>query len=475
VDFVAAGVVSTFGAGLFTGLAPAAALAGPWLLAALVAGGGLGYLTVLSGWERPLDTVPAAVRRVVSGVGVLGRLAAAVAIAGTFGRYVVPAGERFGAVALVVVVTAVAVVVPRVPVLVVRAAAVVVLAALALVVLACFAIEPVSPAVVVEQGGSVLGVVASAGLLTVCFLGAAPPGRGARVVDVRLPDSPWVAGGAGGGAGPRSEVAGGDGGGLGPRSEVEDADGGGLGPRPEVAGEVAADDRTDFGVESSSGWSAGSGRDSGAGAALGSGSGSGWSPGSEPCSCSGWSPGFEPSSGSGSELGGGERAGRGREPESGDVSVPSGGAGSVEGDGSLTGARGGPRTWRLGVLAVVAVVLVVCLAVGAAVLRQLGAPRLALSPVPLLDALAAADAAALEPLVLAGVAVGTGFALLGVIRAVVGSVVGVPPVRVAVAVGGVVAVGAVVVEPTVALWVAAVLLLGDAALRLVAVRHRRPG
>lgn len=133
------------------------------------------------------------------------------------------------------------------------------------------------------------------------------------------------------------------------------------------------------------------------------------------------------------------------------------------------------RVWRLGVVAVLSVVLVACLAVGAAVLRQLGAPRLALSPTPLLDALAAADASALEPLVLAGVATATGFALFGILRGLVRSGGAVPAVRVGVAVGAVVAVGAALVEPTVALAAASVLLLGDAALRFVAVRHRHLG
>jgi basic amino acid/polyamine antiporter, APA family len=145
------------------------------------------------------------------------------------------------------------------------------------------------------------------------------------------------------------------------------------------------------------------------------------------------------------------------------------------------------RAWRWGVVAVFAVVLVSSLAVGAGVLRQLGAPRLALSPTPLLDALAAADASALEPLVVVAVAVACGFVSLGILRGVVTAVGGagrsafgsgggtVPPVLVGVAAGVVVAAGALMVAPSTALVAAAVLLLGDAALRLIAVRHRRPG
>jgi APA family basic amino acid/polyamine antiporter len=52
------------------------------------------------------------------------------------------------------------------------------------------------------------------------------------------------------------------------------------------------------------------------------------------------------------------------------------------------------------------------LAVGAAVLRQLGPVRLALSSVPLRDALVAADAASLDPLLTAAVAVATAGALI---------------------------------------------------------------
>ena len=365
---MAGGVVSTFGAGLFTGLAPAAALAGPWLPAAFAFAAALGYVVVLSTSERPLDTVPVLVRRLAFGVGALGRLAAAVAVAGTVGQYVTPSSPSFGAVGSVVVVTVFVVAVPRPPVLVVRAAAVVVLGSLALVVLACFAIEPVAPAVAADGGGSVLGLVAGAGLLTVCFLGVAPVPRGARVVDVHLP--------------PDSTAA-----------------------RP-----VAAD--APVAVE-----------------------------------------------GTRHNATGGAPVGGARDDSPLEFGV----------------GRGAVRAWRLGVLAVFAVVLVACLAVGAAVLRQLGAPRLALSPVPLLDALAAADAAALEPLVLAGVAVGSGFVLLGILRWLAAAAGGVPAVRVGIAAGIVVAVGGALVAPSVALAAASVLLLGDGALRLVAVRHRRIG
>lgn len=301
VDLLARGVASTFGAGLFLGLAPAAGLAGPWLPAALVLAAGLGHLAVLSTSERPLDTAPLRLRRIGFVLFALGRLAAAVAIAGTFGRYATPVQPALGAVVLLLVVCVAALV--SVPAAVVRAAAAVVLACLALVVAACFAIEPVAPAVAAPRGGSVLGTLAAAGLLSVCFFGAAPAGRDRR-----------------------------------------------------------------------------------------------------------------------------------------------------------------------GVAVVSAVVAVGCLAVAAAALYQVGAPRLALSPAPLVDVLAAADASALEPLLVIGVAVACGFTLLGVLRGL--RVPGIPDVRLVAAAGVATAIGSLLVPPDTALAAAAVLLLGDAAFRYIAVRHR---
>lgn len=411
MDFVAGGVVSTVGAGLFTGLAPAAGLAGSWVLAGFVLAAGLGLLVVLSTSDRPLETARVPVRRLAFGLGALGRLAAAVAAAGTFGEYVgAESASPFWAVGLVAVVTVVAVVAPRLPALVVRVAAVVVLGSLAVVALACFAIDPVAPAVAVDGGGSVLGLVAGAGLLTVCFLGVAPVPKGARVVEVHLPTTeppPEPPD-----AGPRASTA---------AVPVDRApDGAGVGPEvAEVPVEGAPDDVPRSGVEPDE-----------------------------------------------SSAAGERAAGRG--------GVPVGGA-PDDSPLEFGVGRAAVRAWRFGVVAVFAVVLVGCLAVGAGVLRQLGAPRLALSPTPLLDALAAADASALEPLVLAGVAVATGFVTLGILRRLAADSGPVPAVRVNVAAGTVVAVGAVVVAASTALVAAAVLLLGDAALRLVAVRHRRLG
>ncbi|OLF16581.1 hypothetical protein BU204_16135, partial [Actinophytocola xanthii] len=265
VDLVASGVVSTVGAGLLTGLAPAAALAGPWLLAALVPAAGIAHLVTLSTSQRPGQ---APVGRLL---GISGRLAAGIAVAGTVGRYATPEQPVLGTLGVVLAVAVLALARPRPSTAATRVAAVVVLVGLALVVLSCFAIAPATPPVPMPQGGSPLGFLAAVGLLTVCFLGIPP-----------------------------------------------------------------------------------------------------------------------------------------REPR-----------------------EHGPRGRRLGVLAgVLAVVLAVCLAVGAAALRQLGAPRLALSPAPLRDALAAADGAPVEPLLLVVVVVSAGFVLLGILAVLAEAGSGLPAPRV---------------------------------------------
>lgn len=298
IDVVAGGVAASFGAGLFLGLAPAASLAGRWLLVAVLVAAAAGAAAVLSTSERPLETLPVRLRRPGFVLAVLGRLAAAVAIAGTVSTYLTP----LAGLGLVAAATVAAVV--GLPSVVTRVAAVVVLAVLALVVVACFAIAPDAPPVAADDGGSPLGVLAAAGLLTVCFFGP---------------------------------------------------------------------------------------------------------------------------------------------------------------------ARGGRR----GVAVALGVVAIGCLAVAGAALHQVGAPRLAISPAPLRAVLAAADASAVAPLLLAGVVVGCGFALLEVLRGL--PVSGVPRERLALVGGVATAAGALLVPPTAALATAAVLLLGDAAFRAIAVRHRPVG
>ncbi|RKT53263.1 APC family permease [Saccharothrix australiensis] len=73
------------------------------------------------------------------------------------------------------------------------------------------------------------------------------------------------------------------------------------------------------------------------------------------------------------------------------------------------------RALRVALPVLIGVVLLVASAVGAALLRQLGAARLALSPAPLRDALIAADGRALVPVLALGVTVASASALVFVL------------------------------------------------------------
>jgi len=77
-----------------------------------------------------------------------------------------------------------------------------------------------------------------------------------------------------------------------------------------------------------------------------------------------------------------------------------------------TERRMGTRRHRL---IAIGAALLVSFAVAAAALRQLGSARLALSPVPLRDALAAADASGLDRILTLGAALATVLTLLGVL------------------------------------------------------------
>ncbi|MBM7772655.1 APA family basic amino acid/polyamine antiporter [Actinokineospora baliensis] len=130
----------------------------------------------------------------------------------------------------------------------------------------------------------------------------------------------------------------------------------------------------------------------------------------------------------------------------------------------------GPRA-RVGLITVL-LVTGAYLLVFVAAIRQLGGPRLALSPTPLRDALAAADGAAIDPMLTLGLAVG---ALLAVRSLLAGAAAGLADLTeagelpaaatthrhliTAVAAAAV----ALMVDPTTALAIAATLLLGSAA------------
>jgi APA family basic amino acid/polyamine antiporter len=113
------------------------------------------------------------------------------------------------------------------------------------------------------------------------------------------------------------------------------------------------------------------------------------------------------------------------------------------------------------VLTLVGVALVTYVVVAFAVLRQLGPTRLAVSAVPLRDALDAADATSLDPVVTVAAMVATAVALLVVVaggRRTVEAMAGERPgfaVLARVLVGGGAAVGVLVAGPTAAIELAA--------------------
>lgn len=125
----------------------------------------------------------------------------------------------------------------------------------------------------------------------------------------------------------------------------------------------------------------------------------------------------------------------------------------------------GSRVLRLAVPAVIGLVLVVAITVGAALLRQLGPARLALSPVPLRDALVAADGRALLPLLSLGAAVAAVSSLFFVLASARRTLVGMvgtgdlPPVRAAWALevvgAGLAVLGVLALSPATALAVGA--------------------
>ncbi len=174
VDVVAAGTLSTVGAGLFVGLAPGASLAGAWLPVALVLAAVLAGLSTV---EHKESVVARRIRAaaVADGAGLLGRVAAGAALGGAVGVYVSP----LVAPLFVMGVTAFTVTGFRLPVVVTRVAAVVVLGVLAVVAVACFAIAPeASPSGTTDPAG----VIAAAGVLFVGFVGPEGSRRRALVV-----------------------------------------------------------------------------------------------------------------------------------------------------------------------------------------------------------------------------------------------------------------------------------------------------
>jgi APA family basic amino acid/polyamine antiporter len=175
-------------------------------------------------------------------------------------------------------------------------------------------------------------------------------------------------------------------------------------------------------------------------------------------------------------------------PESSPISTDSGVAGSDDPTGILAAAgllflgfgavRHRQANWRTPVLMVLGAAVAVA-AVVVVALRQLGGPRLALSPTPLGDILTAADGASLVPLFVIGLAVAAQLALYELVGGAVETVgelmdAGELPAMAArfrpVVVGVLVSALALLLAPVAALGLAATLLLGSYALLNSAAR-----
>jgi APA family basic amino acid/polyamine antiporter len=155
-DAVVTGLAAMLGAGLLVGIAPAASASGAWMLAGLFLAALVAVACGLSTSER---TGPLAV---------FGRVAGASAIAGAFGRYLVPQHPQAAAVILIVVAGVLIAFGVTPPPLLIRAAVVVVLVVLAVFVAACFAIAPPPNAPGVDDPA---GLPAATVILVFGFLG----------------------------------------------------------------------------------------------------------------------------------------------------------------------------------------------------------------------------------------------------------------------------------------------------------------
>ncbi|WP_086665235.1 amino acid permease [Lentzea kentuckyensis] len=193
VATIALGLPAVLGAGVFAGFAPAASLAGWWVLPALAlsafaalcsafstadqsraypdVGGGYGYV------RAQLGVWPA---RMTASAHLLGRAAMAAAVASMFGAYVVPDQPTVGALALVVATAVLGAAGFRFSTGVSVLVSLVVLGVLALVVASSFSIEPVPSA---GETGTVNELVGVAGLMFMAFAGferITAPHRGER-------------------------------------------------------------------------------------------------------------------------------------------------------------------------------------------------------------------------------------------------------------------------------------------------------
>ncbi|SDC60204.1 basic amino acid/polyamine antiporter, APA family [Actinokineospora iranica] len=195
---VPAAIAASLGAGAPLAIGPAAAAAGWWSLAALALAGLVALLTAASFADLVRQSgVDGSYAHVKARLGIVpgrlagvleltGRVAAAAAVAGAVGAYLLPARPGVAAMGLVAVVTAAVIAGVRPSPAVVTSAAFVIILTVALVVAACLAIDPVRQVTAPEPGavGSTdpTGVLTAAGVLFFGFLGVERAGGGrARV------------------------------------------------------------------------------------------------------------------------------------------------------------------------------------------------------------------------------------------------------------------------------------------------------
>lgn len=202
---VALALGATLGAGVLTGFAPAAAVAGPWFLPALLlaavtalccafstadqhraypdAPGGYAYT------RNQLGPWPA---RITACAHLVGRAGVAAALAGAFGAHVVPEHRVVAALGLLAATAALGAAGVRWSARMSAASAVVVVGVLLLVVLVCFSVSPPgnpigSPVVSATPGFD--GVMGAASVLFVAFVGferVTAPHRGETAFDPRV-------------------------------------------------------------------------------------------------------------------------------------------------------------------------------------------------------------------------------------------------------------------------------------------------
>jgi APA family basic amino acid/polyamine antiporter len=166
-DTVVAGLGAMLGAGLFAGLAPASALAGRWLLVGMVIAAILAALTWCStgeqagvfpgsggGYRYTREQLGRWPGRTAGGLCLVGRAAAAAALAGCFGAYLSPDRPAVPALIVLGVVVVADVFGLRPSRGVSRWLTLFVLAVLVLVVVACAAIAPPPPVGVTPPAGT---------------------------------------------------------------------------------------------------------------------------------------------------------------------------------------------------------------------------------------------------------------------------------------------------------------------------------